>query len=64
MNTEIENELKGCSIYSFTDSQGSLCLVLFDEDGRVKEGGEEARAMLTKANMEKRYTLSLVREIK
>jgi hypothetical protein len=55
---------KGCTIYSYLDSEDALRLVMIDRDGRVKHGTREAVRLLSKANLANRYELQLVREIK
>ena len=54
---------KGCSIHSYTDNKDTLRLVMLDRDGSVRHGTEEAMQGITRAYLEKRYNLSLVREI-
>ena len=54
---------KGCSIWSYNDSEGALRLVMLDSDDNVKHGTKEAYRLSNKVGMEERYNLNLVREI-
>ena len=54
---------KGCSIYSYKDSQEALRLVMFDKHNCVRHGMSEVCSIGSKALLEKMYNLELVREI-
>jgi hypothetical protein len=54
---------EGCSIYSYTDAQEALRLVMFNKRASVRHGTKEALGMRTEAKMREKYNLELVREI-
>jgi len=54
---------KGCSICSYTDTKGALRLVMLGKDDSVRHGTKEALQCVTRARLEGRYNLQLVREI-
>jgi len=54
---------KGCSVYSYIDSNDRISLVMFDSSNRVKSGSKEAMKVGEKVLLEAMYKLEHVRTI-